>query len=356
MGIGILFSNSNRVFAQKQYPVIFKEQHRILKKLKRKEKLVGLALQISIADSLVYQDYLGYANKAEKQKVDSTTVFRLASISKAITAATLAVLVNEGIMELDKSVHEYIPYFPKKNYPILIRQLAFHTGGIRSYRGNEFMLNESRSIREGINLFINDSLEYQPGTKFLYSTFGFNLISLAIQEETKTPFEEIVQQKLIKPLALEHVYHNISDIPNANLTSFYQKTKSKKVREAKPVENFYKLGGGGFYANVSDILSFGNSWRNNSIVLNPIKKQFVSKQRIDDKAISYGLGWEIGTDQFNRPYYGHSGGGVGASTYLLIYPNEELVISFLANTNCNSLITREYLALIVQSIVSNRDI
>src|SRR5438445_10193376 len=90
-----------------------------------------------------------------------------------MTAAAVALLYEQGKLDLDAPVQRYVPSFPDKGVPITTRQLAGHLAGIRHYRGDEFLLNRRfTSVLEGLTIFQGDSLLFPPGTKFSYSTYG----------------------------------------------------------------------------------------------------------------------------------------------------------------------------------------
>ena len=149
----------------------------------------------------------GFANLENKTAVDpKKTVFRIASISKCIAGVALGKMVEEGLIDLDASFYDYVPYYPKKKHDFTIRQLASHTAGIRAYRGKEFALNKPYSIRQGIEVFKNDPLVFEPGKGYLYNSFDFVLLSLAMQEASSIPFERYVKEKVLDPLGMNNTF------------------------------------------------------------------------------------------------------------------------------------------------------
>src|SRR2546421_4022268 len=114
--------------------------------------------------------------------VTAETQFRIGSVSKPITAVAVALLYEQGKLDLDAPVQRYVPSFPDEGFPITTRQLAGHLAGIRHYRGDEFLLNRRfTSVLAGLTIFQGDSLLFPPGTKFSYSTYGWNLISAVVE-------------------------------------------------------------------------------------------------------------------------------------------------------------------------------
>jgi len=89
-------------------------------------------------------------------------------------------MVNDGLIDLDASFYEYVPYFPQKKHDFTIRQLAGHTAGIRGYRGKEYRLNKAYSIKDSLRIFKDDGLLFKPGTNYHYNSYDWVLISLAM--------------------------------------------------------------------------------------------------------------------------------------------------------------------------------
>ena len=131
----------------------------LLNSLIKEKTIPGLAITVLNKGQLFFQKGYGYADLKDKKKVNpKRTIFRIASVSKNIAATALGQMVKDKVIDLDASLYKYVPYFPKKKYDFSIRQLAGHTAGIRGYRGKEYGLNESYSIKDSLRIFKNDKL------------------------------------------------------------------------------------------------------------------------------------------------------------------------------------------------------
>ncbi|WP_242204840.1 serine hydrolase domain-containing protein [Aestuariivivens insulae] len=298
-----------------------------------KENIPGMAISVSKNGKLIWSQGFGYANLETQTKVSpKTTLFRIASISKPITAFALGLLADDGKIDLDESLYHYLPNYPRKQYDFTLRQLGGHTAGIRHYRDNEFMLNEALSITEGLAIFKNDSLLFKPLSDYKYSTYGFNLLSEVIQTVAKKPFINYVESNIFKPLEMEFTGLDVADSNMPNRTQFYVKNGTDKVILGPAVNNEYKVAGGGFLSTSEDLIRFGNEIIVPTLISSATLKELLTSQVLDSgKPTHYGTGFGIGKTKKNTPKYNHSGGGVGASTLLLIYPTERMVISILTN-------------------------
>lgn len=114
--------------------------------------------------------------------VTAETRFRIGSVSKALTSVAVGRLLQDGRLDLDSPVQRYVPGFPAKRYPITVRQVAGHLAGIRHYFPGEFENREHYpTITQGLAIFAADSLLFEPGTAFAYSSYGYNLLGAVIE-------------------------------------------------------------------------------------------------------------------------------------------------------------------------------
>ncbi|WP_425234285.1 serine hydrolase domain-containing protein [Ulvibacterium sp.] len=315
----------------------------LLATLVNEYKVPGISITVLKQGEVLLRKGYGYADLDQKTRVEPTkTIFRIASASKPIAATALAHMVHEGIMDLDTSFYAYVPYFPRKQWDFTIRQLAGHTAGIRGYRGKEYGLNKSYSIKESITIFKDDDLLFQPGTDYHYNSFDWVLISLAMQEASGMAFEDCVKQKVLLPLGMRHTFpeypadHSFWALGERgtsldfNLTSFYSKNRHG-FRKSIPVNNYYKMAGGGYLSTAEDIAKLGQAYLDGKIFSNEVVSQFLTSGKINGNPTYYGLGWEASEDQSGRPFYGHRGNGVGGYSNFFVYPEQQMVFAILVN-------------------------
>ncbi len=303
----------------------------ILNELLDGNRIPGMSLLFIKEGEICIQEGIGFSNLELQLKVDPVnTIFRSASASKPIAATALAIMVANGIVDLDVSFYEYVPYFPKKAYDFTLRQLAAHTAGIRAYKGKEYALNKPYTIKESIEIFKDDPLLFQPGTSYLYNSFDWVLISLAMQEASGIRFEDFVKSEVLEPLGMSNT---VPEIPHQNLINkaeFYTKTASG-FRKAVFVDNRYKIAGGGYLTTASDLVKLGQAYLNQNLIDPAVTDQFIEPQIINGKSTYYGLGWEVSQDRSGRAYFGHTGNSVGGYSNFYIYPQYKAIIVILIN-------------------------
>lgn len=319
-----------------------KEATKLTKSFMEEQKIPGLSITVSQKGKIIWSEGFGYSDVTMNKKVSpKNTQFRIASISKTLTAVALAKLVDDNKLNLNHSLYKYVPDFPKKEYDFTIRQIAGHTAGIRHYNGNEFLINNKMSIVKGLDVFKDSELLFKPGTKFKYSTYGWNLLSVVIQNASNRDFFDFMNAEVFQPLKMNKTAVDASDKENVNSTQFYVKRRGKVVLGPK-VSNEYKAAGGGFLSTSEDLVLFGNEFISPQIIsANSLSELTTSNKINEGKKTNYGIGISIRKTKNNTQKLSHSGGGIGASSMLLIYPKEEIVISIL--TNLSRVKMRDYI-------------
>ncbi len=348
-----LFS-SRRILGEDAALVGLAKADKVLSRLVDEKKVPGISITVLQKGKTVLQKGYGYADLENKTPIDPRkSIFRIASVSKNIAATALAHMVNDGLIDLDSSFYTYVPYYPKKKWDFTIRQLASHTAGIRGYRGTEYGLNRPYTIKESIEIFKGDELLFEPGSDYLYNSFDWVLISLAMQEVSGIPFEEYVQDTVLKPLEMgntiaPNVAKSTVEIPR--LTKFYSKNRLGGFRTAIPVDNYFKLAGGGYLSTSEDIAKFGQAYLDEEVLTKDILSPFLTSEISNGKKTYYGLGWQVSEDKKGRPYYGHVGNGVGGYSNFFVYPEKQMVFSIL--TNCTNPGIQDELDQVIDVLIS----
>lgn len=268
----------------------------------------------------------------------SRTLYRLASISKPITATAAMLLWEQGKLDLDAPVQHYCPAFPKKDNPITTRQLLGHLGGIRHYKSDsqdDPEIGNTRHfpnpIQGGIDFFKNDPLVSKPGSEFHYSTQGFTLVGCAIEGASGVNYVQYVRQNVLTPAGMTHtvVDDRFAIIPFR--TRFYSKDTSGAIANADFLDSSYKIPGGGWLSSADDMAQFEVAMLNDRIVARTTRElMWTPLKPTDGKEDSYGLGW--GTGKSSGLFdVGHSGGQQGTSTYFMIVPERRAGVVVLIN-------------------------
>jgi CubicO group peptidase (beta-lactamase class C family) len=293
----------------------------------------GMSVAVGVDGRVVWSEGFGYADVENRSPVLEATRFRIGSVSKPLTAAALAQLLEAGRVDLDAPVQRYVPSFPEKRWPITTRQLAGHLSGIRHYNGDEF-LNGRRydTVVEGLEIFQDDTLLFEPGARYSYSSYAWNLISAVVEGASGEDFLTYMQENVFRPLELEATVADHTDSIIPHRTRYYQRQPDGRVLNAPYVDNSYKWAGGGFLSTPADLVRFGMAHMHDGF-LNPetLTTLWTSQRTRDGEETGYGIGWRVGTDREGRRIVSHGGGSVGGTTFLLLFPDDGLAIATVGN-------------------------
>jgi CubicO group peptidase (beta-lactamase class C family) len=299
----------------------------------------GMAIAVAVNGKLVWAEGLGFADLEQCVPAGPSTKFRIGSISKPLTAAGAALLVDGKGLDLDAPIQRYVSSFPHKGAAISTRQLLGHLGGIpRDVAAENDKANEHpyHSVTESLKWFKDEPLIAPPGTKFFYSTYGYVLASAAIEGASGQDFLSFMHDHVFQPLGMTSTVADENDKVISNRARWYLQASDGSYRNGPYLDLSYKWAGGGFLSTVEDLARFG------SALLQPgfLKKEtletvFTSQQTKSGVKTNYGLGWEIhdAGDQAPERRYEHTGGVTGSGGILVIYPDQKVVIAWLMNSN-----------------------
>jgi len=296
-------------------------------------RIPGVQVAVAINGTLVWSEGFGYADAARRRPVTRATQFRIGSVSKPLTAATVALLYEQGKLDLDAPVQRYVPTFPDKGYPITTRQLAGHLAGIRHYRDREFFQTRHfATVRDGLAIFQDDSLLFPPGTRFSYSSYGWNLVSAVVEGAAGQDFLSYISARVFRPLGLTHTAPDRSDSLIPERTQFYDPDSNGAYHVAPTVDNSYKWAGGGFVSTAEDLVKFG------SALLAPgfLRREtldllFTSQRTSAGEETGYGIGWCVRTDSSGHHWAFHGGSAVGGTAVFGVDRDAHVVVAVLTN-------------------------
>ncbi len=280
----------------------------------------------------------GMADLENSVPATSRTLFRLASISKPITATAAMLLWQRGKLDLDAGVQKYCPAFPLKGSPITTRQSLAHLAGVRHYKGDTQEDPEVGNTRHfdspiegGLNFFKNDPLVAEPGTKFSYSTQGFTVAGCAIEGASGQKYVDFVHDNVFLPAGMTHTRPDDRFAIIPYRTRFYSKLKSGVVVNADFLDSSYKIPGGGWLSSAEDMANFEVAILGDQLVSRATRDvMWTSQKTSDGKETGYALGWGTGKE-LGVLDVGHGGGQQGTSTFIKMIPERRAGVVVLMN-------------------------
>lgn len=294
----------------------------------------GMAVAVALNDTVVWTQGFGLADIEQQVPVRPDTVFRLASISKPITATAVMQLVERGLVSLEDPIQRFVPSFPKKAQgEVRVRHLLTNTSGVRHYKGSEFSLAESfPTLERAITVFRNDPLEFAPGEKYLYSTYGYNLLQGVIETASGRSYEDYLRANILAPAGMTSTYlDRPREIVRYRARHYIAGPAPFTFFNAPYVDLSVKWAGGGWIGSAGDVARFAIALDQGRLLKPETLQQMYTSGRLNNGwATGYGLGWMIAQDGA-RVLVAHSGGAMGGTTYLLRDPKAHTAAVVLAN-------------------------
>lgn len=317
----------------------------------------GIAIAVAVDGETVWSEGFGYADLEHRVPMSPAVKFRVGSISKSMTAAAVASLVEKGRLDLDAPVQQYVPSFPEKAHPVTTRQLGGHLGGIRHYRGNEnFIRDPYPTVLDGLSIFADDPLLHEPGTAFSYTSHGFNLLSAAVEGAAGQPFLDTMREAVFRPLGMRDTVADFVTPIIPGRTRYYVRDDEGRVVNAPFVNNSYKWAGGGFLSTTEDVLRFANAHLDDGFLSKSSRELLFTEQKTrDGEGVGYGLGWFIRTRDDGRRLLSHSGGSVGGTSLMVMEPETRVVVVGLINlTGADNGVVREVLDRFIDAAAASK--
>jgi serine beta-lactamase-like protein LACTB, mitochondrial len=298
----------------------------------------GLSAAVALDGEVVWSRGYGLADVENSVPAGPETAYRSASIGKSITATAAMRLVEQGTLVLDRPIQEYCPAFPKKPWAITPRQLLSHTSGIRHYGGPRDREEQTSTVHyatvgAALTPFMADSLLFEPGTQWSYSTYGYDVLGCVIEGAAGEPFMEVIRRNVFAPCGMTH---SRDDDPTAIIphrAAGYVRVKGE-LRIAPHVDMSNRLPAGGYITTAPDLAAFAAQFIDCRLVGCATRDAMLSEVRLKNgDTVNYGLGWAIGEDQSGHPDGTalHGGSSPGASGILFIVPKRRLAVAVLSN-------------------------
>ncbi|MGD2245604.1 MAG: serine hydrolase domain-containing protein, partial [Candidatus Aminicenantes bacterium] len=167
------------------------------------DKVPGLSVAF-MKDDFTWAKGFGYSDLENQVLTKPDSAYRLASITKTLTAIAVMKLAEEGKIDLDAEVQTYVPYFPRKKWPVTVRLLLGHLGGISHYQNYDMegRIKVHKNTKEALAIFQDFELVAEPGTRYHYSSYGYNLLGAVIEGVAGESYGDYIRKNIFIPLGM----------------------------------------------------------------------------------------------------------------------------------------------------------
>ena len=312
--------------------------NQLLQKQISEKVFTGVVAGISIDGHPTWINAKGYSDKKAEKPMTTQTIIRTASIAKPMTAVAVMQLWEQGLIDLEAPIQQYIPDFPKKKEgEITTRHLLSHTSGIAGYvSGKEAETQKDYpTLADAMDVFKDRDLLFTPGTAFSYTTYGYVVLGRIIESVSGMNYEAYMIQNILEKVGMENTGIEEYQTIYSNKTKNYHRNRKGKMALAKKANNLSnRIPGGGFYSCVEDLLKFGEAIINNELIKESTLQVLLETPSLKDHGNPYAHGWLLyGGPDSPTQTFGHGGEQTGASTQLMITPITKKVVVVMGNTS-----------------------
>jgi len=185
-----------------QWSAAVKQARQVVRTALAEQNLPGLSVAVGAGGDVVWAEAFGWSNIKDETPVTPETRFRISTTSEALTSAAIGALLEKKLLNLDDEIQKYVPEYPKKRWPVTLRQVMAHVSGLPA--DDENTLNRQRCERpvEALPVFADRELLFEPGTQYRYSHYDWILASLAIEAASGQPFLTFMRHQVFAPLGM----------------------------------------------------------------------------------------------------------------------------------------------------------
>lgn len=295
------------------------------------ERTPGMSVGF-MKDDFVWARGFGYADLENKSKANADSAYRLASVTKSMTAVAVLQLAEKGKIDLDAEVQKYVPYFPRKPWPVTVRQLLGHLGGISHYRDyqKEGHIKVPKDTREAIAIFEDFDLVAEPGTQYNYSSYGYNLLGAVIEGAARQPYGEYMREHVWQPLDMTHTFMDIPDNLIPGKVRGYRLIDGQ-IKNSEYIDISSRFAAGGTRSTVTDLLRFARGIIDGKLLsAETTAEMLTSMVNKEGVFTGYGMGWRINPVN-GRFGVEHSGAQAETRTHLVLFPREKFSVAVACN-------------------------
>jgi serine beta-lactamase-like protein LACTB, mitochondrial len=292
----------------------------------------GLSAAVVRDRELRWSSGYGLADVENDLPATPVSVYRLASVSKPITATAVLQLVERGRLDLDVPIQRYVPSFPDKPWPITTRQLLGHQSGLRNWTEEEFH-NTRRytSIGDALAPFKDDPLLFEPGTSTQYTSLGFTLLGAVVEGAGGAPFMEQLRASVFQPAGMDSARDDDVFAIVPHRARGYQRRGDGSLANAPLTDTSNRVPGGGLVASVEDVARFAAALQRGALLRPETLQKALTAQKVrSGRRTGYGLGWVLGRRGARREAY-HVGGQPQVSTVVYMLPDAGVAVAILAD-------------------------
>lgn len=295
-------------------------------------RIPGLALTVLRHGERIKTATYGWADLEQEVPVRPETVFEIGSLTKQFTAAGILLLAQEGKLSVDDRISKHLSNPPATWSEITIRHLLTHGSGIKSYTGlSGFELTRHLTQAQFIAALRDLPLEFAPGTAYAYCNSGYSLLGYIIENVSGTNYWSFMRTRIFQPLGMDATTDRLPQTIIPHRAHGYEQTNRVWINRDYDLTDIFAAGA--IVSTVGDLARWSVALDGTQLLIAASKTaMWTPGENTKSRQSQYGFGWSLGSLDGHKNI-GHGGATSGFSASHQRFPDDDLVVIILTNTD-----------------------
>ncbi len=296
-----------------------------LQPLVERQELAGAVVLVADRERVLETGTAGFAEVESQRPMTADALFWIASMTKPMTGTAVMMLVDEGRIALDDPVEKYLPEFQGQQLTVMegerqtglkapssqitVRDVLCHTSGLPFKSPQEEPALDALPLEQAVKNYAALPLQFEPGTRFLYSNAGINTAARILEVVSGMKYEDFMQQRLFTPLGMRDTTFWPDETQSKRLATAYQPGPEGRGLEPLQITHLsyplsdrarrFPMPAGGLFSTAADVAVFGQmilnggQWQGRRYLSEAAVKTLISRHTAPDLSRAYGLGWNV---------------------------------------------------------------
>jgi len=282
---------------------------------------------------VAYAKGFGTISLTTPKPVTADTQYRLASVSKPITAVAVLELVEQGRVDLDRAAKDYCPALSPLDGSPTVRQFLLHQCGMRhtSDAEDENITGAVARLASSLSGIAKDRLDFPPGRKTLDTSWGYTALGCVIETVSGQAYAEFVAQHVLAPAGMRDTTFDEPAYATPNFSPGFR-MKGNTFQPSAVVDTRFKRPASGIISTVNDLARFAIALFERRLLPEALFREMLSTRPAgEDERAMFTAGWTIGPTNLGTPGFNYNGSMEGTTALLAILPERQIAVALLAN-------------------------
>ena len=291
----------------------------------------GMSIAIAIGGRIAYAKGVGTTSLATPTPPTADTQYRVASVSKPITAVAIFKLVEERSVDLDRAARDYCPALAPLNGAPTVRHFLLHQSGMRHTTDEEDESVAGARAAPALARVTQEPLRFVPGRRTLYTSWGYAALGCVIEEVSGQSYAEFVTDRVLSPVGMTRTTFDRPDYTAPDFSPGFR-MKGRAFAPSLVVDTRFKRPASGIISTANDLTRFAMALFERRLLPEPLWREMLAAHPADDdERPVFTAGWMTAPTTLGTPVFSYNGSMEGTTAVLALLPERQIAVALLAN-------------------------